>query len=303
MDLGIEKTPFQKVSDIEIPEKFFNRLKTGVDELDFVFGTGILPGSTMTIKSRPGVGKSVFALTLSEFLAKSGYNVGYTSGEEDRFQLAYNCKRLKVEDLQIATMTDVAEILDAIPSMDFLVIDSFQTLTTTEELSSTEKVKYFNDNLVRKAKESDCSLFFIVQETSSGEIRGGPSLLYATDVNMEIKKCKEDKNIRIIDVYKNRFGATLEHQARFGEHGYEFLGEYEEPEDMKEEKKRQSVKEVRKAEILDMDLPLITVGLVMEHFDIKEQTAKLLLSELENDMKLIKYGRGATAVWKFYNES
>jgi predicted transcriptional regulator of viral defense system len=92
------------------------------------------------------------------------------------------------------------------------------------------------------------------------------------------------------------------HEATFGQYGYEFLGEYMEPEDMKEEKqKKQSVKDTRKAAILEMkEPPLITVSRVMDEFDVKEQTAKLLLSELESTMQLIKYGRGVTAVWKLH---
>jgi predicted HTH transcriptional regulator len=119
---------------------------------------------------------------------------------------------------------------------------------------------------------------------------------------MQILKNKENKDSRIFDVYKNRFGATMQHEARFGPSGYEFIGEYNETEEMKDEKtKKTSVKELRKNEILEFDEPpLITVKRVMEQLDVKEQTAKLLLTELENEMKLIKYGRGSDAIWKLY---
>lgn len=300
MNLDLAPTPFTKVSDIVIPDIFYNRLKTGIDELDAIFGSGLLPGSTITLKSLPGVGKSVFSLTLSELLSNQGYNVAYSSGEEDIRQLAYNCKRLNIENTRIGNITDVDEILAVMPDNDFIVIDSFQTLTTKKELNSRERTKYFNDNLVRVAKEHECTVLFIVQELSDGTIRGGTSLLYAVDVNMQILKNKEDKDCRIFDVYKNRFGATMQHQARFGYNGYEFLGEYEETEDMKEEKqKKTSIKEVRKQDIMSMEEPpLITLERVMETLDVKEQTARILLTELESEMKLIKYGRGQTAVWK-----
>jgi predicted ATP-dependent serine protease len=304
MNLDLEVSPFTKISDIVIPDIFFNRLLSGNGHIDSIFGSGILPGSTITLKALPGVGKSVFALTISELLSNIGYDVAYSSGEEDIRQLAYNCKRLGVQNLEIGTITDVDELLDVMPDKDFMVIDSFQTLTTKKELNTRERIKYFIDNLVKQAKVHECSLMFIVQETTSGEIRGGTTLPYAVDVNMKIIKDPEDKDFRIFDVYKNRFGPTMTHGARFGASGYEFLGEYVETEKAKEEKaKRGSVKDSRKQIILQMDEPpLITVGRVMDSLNVQEQTAKLLLSELEMDMKLIKYGRGKEAIWKFHKE-
>ena len=300
MTLDYEKVNFTKISDIEIPDIFFNRLKTNVEQLDSYFGLGILPGSTITLKALPGVGKSIFSLTLAELLTNEGYNVAYTSGEEDIRQLAYNCKRLNVQNLQVGTLTDVDNILEQLPNLDFMVIDSFQTLTTEKDLNTREKIKYAIDNLVKQAKVNECALIFIVQETSSGEIRGGTMLPYAVDVNMEILKTEDDPELRIINVYKNRFGPTLRYEARLRSSGYEFLGEYIETEKMKKEKENKvSVKDVRKEEIMEMnDPPLITITRVMEAFDVKEPTAKLLLVDLENEMKLIEYGRGPSAVWK-----
>ena len=302
MNLDIDKSPFVKISDVVIPDVFFNRLVTGNDNLDLIFGSGILPGSTITLKALPGVGKSVFALTLAELLVAKGYSVAYSSGEEDIRQIAYNCRRLNVQNVEVGTITDVDELLEVLPNKDFVVIDSFQSLTTEGDLTRQKLVKYCTENLVKQAKVHDCALMFIVQETASGEIRGGTTLPYAVDVNMQILKKKEDKLIRVFDVYKNRFGATMMHEASFGERGYEFLGEYVEPDDMKDGTKKESVKDTRKAEILEMrEPPLITVNRVMEHLGVKEHTAKLLLSELESTMKIIKYGRGPSAIWKLHD--
>lgn len=300
MTLDYEIVEFTKISDVEIPDIFFNRLKTNVEVLDSIFGLGILPGSTITLKARPGVGKSIFSLTLAELLTNEGYNVAYSTGEEDIRQLAYNCKRLKIENLQVGTITDVDSLLDKLPELDFLVIDSFQTLTTVQDLNRQEKIQYSIDNLVKQAKVNACALLFIVQETTGGEIRGGTTLPYAVDVNMTILKNPDDPELRIIEVEKNRFGPALKWETKMKPTGYEFIGEYKETEKMKEEKqKKESVKVARKEQIMAMDEPpLITTTRVMEAFDIKEPTAKLLLVELENEMKLIKYGRGSSAIWK-----
>jgi len=44
MNLDIEKNDFQQVRDIDIPDLFYNRYKTGIEVLDDLFEDGILPG-------------------------------------------------------------------------------------------------------------------------------------------------------------------------------------------------------------------------------------------------------------------
>lgn len=297
MNLGYEKSQFTKVSDIEIPDIFYNRLKTGNEQLDTIFGNGILPGSSITMKAHPGMGKSTFGLYLGEKLTNSGYKVAYSSGEESSYQLAFNCKRLAIENLKIGGKTDVDEICLFMNALDFLVIDSFQSLTTTRTLSSTAMYKYFIDTLVKNAKDTNCTIFFIVQEDVSGNIRGGTRLPYAVDCNMQILKHPDMKDGRIIDIYKNRFGRTLQWLTTMTENGYEFLGEYNGPE-VEEKQSKLSVKEQRKKKLLESEYPLLTVDVVMRELDVQEQTAKLLLVDLEKDEELIKYGRGSTAYWK-----
>ena len=301
MNLGFEQTKLTKVSDVVIPDTFFNRLETPIEALNAIFGTGILPGSTITLKAKPGVGKTTFALALGELLTDVGYMVGYTTGEEDIAQLAYNCRRLNVKNLEIGSITDVDELLGMIPEMDFLVIDSFQSITTKLELNSRARVKYFIDNLVKKAKDHNCALLFIVQENRDGTIKGGTSLPYAVDVNIDISKIKDDKILRLVDVYKNRFGQTTTHEAHMSSTGLEFLGEYDPPEVEKGSKtvKKESVKVTRKQQIMELDEPpLLTVKRVTQALDIKDQSAKLLLAELESENKIVKYGRGVDAIWK-----
>jgi hypothetical protein len=46
MKLGIAQTEFTKVKDIVIPDIFYNRLKSGVQDFDKLFGDGLLPGAS-----------------------------------------------------------------------------------------------------------------------------------------------------------------------------------------------------------------------------------------------------------------
>lgn len=309
MNLNHDEVDFIKVSDIVIPDAFYNRIKTGDPHIDSIFGAngdGILPGSTITLIAPPGCGKSTFTLTLGELLTRKGYRIGYTSGEESDAQIAYTCKRLNIVDLKISTKTDADELLIKMKDLDLLIVDSFQCLTEKTGLNKTAKVQYFIDNFVKLAKDNDCAVLFIVQLTQSGEMRGGTTLPYAVDVNIRITKAKEFGNdYRIFDVYKNRFGWSVEHAAMLNHDGYTFLGEHNLQEEIvditatKEKVKKVPVKEQRKELILLMtDPPHITMERVMCDLDIQKQTAYALLKELENDNKIQKFGRGETAIWK-----
>lgn len=299
MDLKIPNTDFIRIGDVKIPDSFFKRLKTDNEVVDEMFGgknnPGILPGSTMTLIAKQGAGKSVFSLTLGEMLTNRGYNVAYATGEESIEQIAYNSKRLNVENLKVGVVNGVGDILNTMENHDFLIVDSFQTLRTSEDLTGTKKTKYLVDNLVSHAKNKECSTLFIVQETTSGEMRGGNMLAYAVDVNMRILKNPENEEQRLIETYKNRFGPCFTTLSGFGKSGYEFLGKYENLKNMKEGKT--SIKEVRKLDVLALD-GLITMSIVENLLGISSQTARIILVELENEGKLLKYGRGPSAIWK-----
>ena len=61
MKLGIAQTEFTRVEDIVIPDIFYNRMKSGVQDFDKLFGNGLLPGSAITLTAQAGCGKTTFA--------------------------------------------------------------------------------------------------------------------------------------------------------------------------------------------------------------------------------------------------
>jgi archaellum biogenesis ATPase FlaH len=299
MQLDHQRIGFTRISDVNIPDSFYNRLKTGEDEIDTIFGDGILLGSTMTMISDPGVGKSIFCRTVLEKLGNAGYAVGYASGEEDINQIAYSAASLGIKNLQTATITDIDELCDAMEQFDVLVIDSFQTITTKRDLNSRTKVQYFCNSIVKSAKQHNCVVIVIVQKTSSGEIRGGTTLPFAVDVNICILKDTDvSEEFRLIQVYKNRFGRTGKYEMEMTSSGYIFKGVYVEPEQPAKVAKI-PISEQRKELILSItEPPHITVDRVMEEIGVAYQTAANLLRELTFERKLKKYGRGADAIWK-----
>ena len=171
MKLDIQKTKFTKVSEIVIPSVFYNRMKTGVEEFDAMFGEGILPGSAFTITAQAGCGKTTLLLQLMEALANNSYEVGYASGEENQYQLAFTCKRLNVKSVQIANETDIDVLAKAMEDLDVLVVDSFQALTTKNKLNHAELERYAVSTLINAAKANECTLFLVMHLTKDGKLK------------------------------------------------------------------------------------------------------------------------------------
>src|SRR5690606_19079870 len=70
------------------------RWSTGLPELDFVLGGGLVPGSMTLIGGEPGIGKSTLLLQAAALLEAGGHPVLYASGEESAEQLRMRADRL-----------------------------------------------------------------------------------------------------------------------------------------------------------------------------------------------------------------
>lgn len=298
MKLGIKASKFEKVSKITIPDIFYNRMKCGIKEFDELFGNGILPGSSMTFTGQAGCGKTTSLLQLMEAMAKAGYNVGYSSGEENKYQLAFTCKRLNIKEVAIANETDIDKLADAMENLDMLVIDSFQALSTSTKMNSRELEKYAVTTLCSKAKETECALVFVMHRTKDGKLKGSTLVPHSVDVNFEITMDPDgDDTDRLLTTNKNRFGATGEWGAIMTSKGLELTG--------KKVVTKALSKGQRKAQlhkqILELDPPNITEKKVMELLDLTKGQAYVALKELTDAGKIVKFGRGQSARWKKVN--
>ena len=296
MKLGIEKTKFTKVSEIQIPDIFYKRMLTGIKEFDMLFGDGILPGSAFTVTAQAGAGKTTFLLQLCESLANNGYDVGYASGEENQYQLAFNCKRLNVRNVNIANETDIDTLAEAMKALDVIVIDSFQALSNETKMNQAELERHAVQSLCAAAKANECAIFFVMHLTKNGVLKGSTLVPHSVDVNMQIELDEElDEAARIINVYKNRFGTCGSYSAMMTATGFELSG--------KREVVKAKSKHARQKEQLDQILaidepPHITKEVVIKVLGVTSSQAYLLLKELTDTGKLKKFGRGQSAIFK-----
>ena len=92
------KSPFRANGTKPVPlsqityEKY-ERVSSGIAELDNVLGGGIVRGSLVLVGGDPGIGKSTLLTEISAHLAKE-HKVLYLSAEESCSQVKLRCERL-----------------------------------------------------------------------------------------------------------------------------------------------------------------------------------------------------------------
>jgi DNA repair protein RadA/Sms len=143
--VGDQYAPVKTIGLDEIDEKKFQRISTGIGELDRVLGGGLVPGSLILLGGEPGIGKSTLALQLATLNchprengdpgktgerldpllhpANRGNDKGtlststlYFSGEESVEQIKLRANRLQVNSssLRFANATNVESIVATI---------------------------------------------------------------------------------------------------------------------------------------------------------------------------------------------
>lgn len=302
MDLQFKSTKLQKVSDITIPDIFNKRLKTGISKIDTLFDDGILPGSALTLTAPAGCGKTTFMLQVLQGLTKNGYNVGYFSGEESIYQLAYTAKRVKAEDVSIANATDIDEIKSFMSNdLDLIVIDSFQAITCSKKMNSRALEKYAVQELTKHAKETECTVVFIMHLTKTGELKGSTIVPHTVDANLKINRVSDadSDDARCIFFEKNRFGPLNELECSIARDGYDFdakiVREEEAPKaPSRRNRKKNDIERLMKSIKAAGEIDIKRAAQLM---DGNVNRARNLLREQEIVGRVHKNGRGSDCIW------
>ena len=305
MNLGHSYTALTPVSQVVIPPIYYNRIKTGSDRFDEVFGGGILPGSTFCISAMPGTGKSTLLLQVENALS-ANYRVAHLSGEENIINVAMNARRIGALDVPVANENRMSEILKIIEDSDLVVIDSFPSIiydgTDADELSDRQKDKQKLETIIECANKNECAVGFVLHMTKTGAFKGGCEIPHCVDAELYIHKDKENLDIRILEMRKNRNGKCDTHTFMFGSTGFDFetvVEEQEEEESGKAGGRKPSKNSIQLEQIMEMkEPPHVTLNRVCESLDIDAQRGKYLLWLLTSQGKLVKFGRGADTVWK-----
>ncbi|MGH7537236.1 MAG: DNA repair protein RadA [Gemmatimonadales bacterium] len=192
------------------------RWTTGLDELDFVLGGGIVPGSLVLVGGEPGIGKSTLLLQGAARLERAGVRTLYVSGEESPEQLRLRAARLHEDagPVHVLGETNLEAILLQAGAIGAQVVflDSIQT-TYTEELEGAPgnvgQVRECAARLMRFAKEAGPAVFLVGHVTKGGGIAGPRTLEHIVDTVVYFEG-EATLDHRILRAVKNRFGSVDE---------------------------------------------------------------------------------------------
>ena len=192
----------------------FQRIMTGIGELDRVLGGGLMQASAVMIGGEPGIGKSTLMLQLAPRLAPA--KVLYISGEESPNQIRERARRLsiKADNLWLIPEVNLERILEVIelekPAL--VIIDSIQTIYSAEYQSSAGTITQIREcaaMLIRAAKQQNVILMIIGHITTEGALAGPKALEHMVDTVLQFEG-EGYQRYRIIRSVKNRFGSTNE---------------------------------------------------------------------------------------------
>lgn len=201
----------QKLTDIKASQ--MQRTSTGLSELDRALGGGLVNGQVVLLAGEPGIGKSTMLLQLANNLDKTIY----VSGEESASQVGIRAERLGIKNKNIDFLesTDVDEIigqLNAASTLNAVIIDSIQTMSTTDLTGlagSVGQVRECTFRLLKYVKSQNIPLILVGHVTKEGTVAGPAVLAHIVDTVLWFEGDKKS-NLRLLRSVKNRFGSTDE---------------------------------------------------------------------------------------------
>jgi DNA repair protein RadA/Sms len=203
------------VSLSEVGDLKFDRISSGVAELDMVLGGGIVPGSLLLLGGDPGIGKSTLALQVALNMGSNNQKVLYISGEESPQQLKMRSRRIPSgADIEIMGETNLETILDTLVSVkpDLAIIDSIQTLNSSEVggvVGGVSQLSYCTNALMRVTKENHIAVLLIGHVTKEGMLAGPKTIEHMVDTVLYLEGDRF-MSLRLLRSSKNRFGSVGE---------------------------------------------------------------------------------------------
>jgi len=195
----------------------YERIDTGIGELNRVLGGGMVKGSLVLISGEPGIGKSTIIIQTASNIAAKGAPVLYVSGEESEEQIKLRADRVcpSIPDsLFVLAETNIENVETACENIKpaFLIIDSIQTLYSSQLDSapgSVSQVRMCGNQLMKLGKTKNIPIFIVAHVTKSGDLAGPKTVEHLVDCVLNFSG-ERDQEFRVLRSYKNRFGTTSE---------------------------------------------------------------------------------------------
>lgn len=189
---------------------------TGLEGLDRVLGSGIVPGSVTLLAGEPGIGKSTLLLRLMAHLSAAGRACLLASGEESHGQVSARARRLGLTPEAVAFVSgrDLGTVLEAaLAARPFLLgVDSIQALrdaSGTQMPGGVAQVRGCTDALVGLAKAEGIAVVMTGHVTKDGDLAGPRTLEHAVDTVLTFDGDARS-GMRVLAGGKNRFGTEGE---------------------------------------------------------------------------------------------
>ena len=191
----------------------YERVSSGIPELDVVLGGGIVRGSLVLIGGDPGIGKSTLLTQVAAHLARE-HKVLYLSAEESCSQVKLRCERLHLssDSLLLLNETCIDDAEEAFAEAEYVVIDSVQAVYTqslSSAAGSVGQVRECASKLMRIAKSRGITFFIVGHVTKEGTLAGPKVLEHIMDTVLYFEG-ERTENFKILRAVKNRFGSVQE---------------------------------------------------------------------------------------------
>ena len=196
----------------QVKYESYERVSSGIPELDIVLGGGIVRGSLVLVGGDPGVGKSTLLTQVSAHLAKS-HKVLYLSAEESCSQVKLRCERLGLnsDNLLLLNETCLDDAESAFESAEYVIVDSIQAVYTdslSSSAGSVGQVRECASKLMRIAKSKGITFFIVGHVTKEGTLAGPKVLEHIMDTVLYFEG-ERTENFKILRAVKNRLGAVV----------------------------------------------------------------------------------------------
>lgn len=200
----------------EIKASRYDRLSSGVGEVDRVLGGGFVPGGIVLLAGAPGVGKSSILSLIASNMSRNGEKVLYVSGEETKNQIKSRLDRIKADTSNFYLMSEsnLNNVKNSITEThpDVLIIDSIQTLisdTSEGRVGSVSQVTEVAQEITHIGKKLNIPTILVGHVTKDGNIAGPRVVEHLVDTVMYFES-SNDSPLRLLRAIKNRFGGTDE---------------------------------------------------------------------------------------------